>query len=252
MDMGTGMLIGSGLNYGAGKSAQNASHKSVQNAIDTLKGTERYAEDMKSNGERVLQDMINGTQSLYGTPEQAAAELAAARQGIDSVNPYTAGNFDYSKEISDFYDPAFQLSVNTANDAINSSQALGGNLFSSDTADKIAGQNQVLASKMYRDALDAMNSDKNFELNRWQSEESARRAEAEAKANLAKAKYDIASGNAGNISNAQNAYYQALLGLNNDYYTNKTDYASALASLEASDPGKSRGVFGDIASIFGF
>lgn len=252
IDAGTGLLIGAGLNYGAGKSAQNASHAAVQNALSTLQGTEGYSGAMKTAGEQVLAQMLAGNQSIYGTPQEAALALKEAQAGIGKVNPYEAGTFDYRKEISDFYDPAFKLSVDTANQGINESQALGGNLFSSSTADKIAAQNQVLATNMYRQALDAYNTDKSLEQGIWQGNEAAKQAAASSAANLANMKYGMASDTAGNISSAQNDYYTALIGLNNDYWKNRTDYAAQLAALQAQDPGKSRGLLGDVASIFGF
>ena len=252
IDAGTGLLIGAGLNYGAGKSAQNAGHAAVQTALGTLQGTEGYSDAMKAAGEQVLAQMLAGNQAIYGTPQEAALALEKAQREINGVNPYEAGTFDYKKEISDFYDPAFKLSVDTANQGINESQALGGGLFSSATADKIAAQNQVLASKMYKDALDAYNTDKSLEQGIWQGNEAAKQAAAGSAANIANMKYGMASDTAGNIASGQNDYYTALLGLNNDYWRNKTDYAAQLAALQAQDPGRSRGIFGDIASIFGF
>lgn len=227
---GAGSLIG--------KSAANeATHSGISSAKKTLSGTADYADEMKSEGEQILRQMLEANTAIYGNPQQAALELQQAKDAVNDIDPYQAGQFDYSKEIDDFYDPAFQLSVNTSNDAINSSQALGGNLFSSDTANKIAGQNQVLATKMYREALDALNSDKSLEQSIWQGNEAARQSAANSAANLANAKYSMASDTAGNIASAGNDYYQALLGLNDDYYANKTDYAAQIAALEAQDPG---------------
>ena len=155
------------------------------------------------------------------------------------------------QEIADFYDPAFQLSVNTANDAINESQAMGGNLFSSDTANKIAAQNQALATQMYKEALGAYQTDKSLEQGIWQGNEAARQAAANSAANLAQAKYGMANDTASNLANNNNAYYEALLGLNNDFFNNKSDYAAQLAGLEAQDPGKVTGILG-LGGFLGF
>lgn len=226
------------------KNAQNASHDAVSKALRTLEGTEGYAEAIDANGRNILKQMIDGTQSLYGDADSARSALQDALMGISSLNPYKAGSFSYGKTIKDFFDPAYQLSVDTANAGIDASQALGGNLFSSDTADKIAAQNQVLATQMYEKALDAMNADRSAEASIWQGNEAAKQAAAQSAANLAGNKLDAAMGIAGNIGNAQNDYYQALLGLNNDYYKNKTDYASQVAALQAQDPGKAKGLLG--------
>lgn len=248
---GTAMLIGGGLNYLNGLNSQNASHKAIGNAIGTLEGTSDYSEQMKSQGEQILDAMLKSNQAIYGNPQDAAKALQAAQAGINDVNPYSAGEFDYTKEIADFYDPAFQLSVNTANDAINESQALGGNLFSSDTANKIAAQNQTLATQMYREALNAMNADKSLEQGIWQGNEAAKQAAASSAANLAEAKYGMANESASNLANSQDAYYNALLGLNDDYFANKADYAAQIAAMQAQDPGKVDGILG-LGGFLGF
>lgn len=222
----------------AANSKNNKTSDAVNNAIGTLQGTEGYADAMKSQGQQVLNAMLADNQSLYGSTEDAAAALAAAQEGINAVDPYEAAEFSYDKDISDFYDKALGLRMNAANDAINQSQALGGNLFSSDTANKLVAQAQVLGSEAYNDALNAFQTDKGLEQSIWQGNEAAKQAAANSAANLAQMKYGVASDTAGNISNAQNAYYQGLLDLNDDYWANKTDYVGQIAALQAQDPGK--------------
>ena len=236
-----GALIGGGTflaNYLGNANSLDKAHSANLNAQNTLEGTEGYADQLRGSGERILADMLNSNRSLWGTPEQAAAGLDTAQQAVNGVNPYQAGKFKYDKTLNDFFDPAFQLSVNQANDAINQSQALGGNLFSSDTANKIAAQNQVLATQMYKEALDALNTDKSLEQGIWQGNEQAKQAAATSAANLANMQYQMAADRAGNLSSGDNAYYQALMGLNGDYWQNKTDYAAQLSALQSQDPGE--------------
>ena len=229
-------LAGNAMNNNA---QQNANHESIQDAMGYLGLTADNPDLARAEAEGYAQNMRKSAADIYGTPSEAKAGLYEAIKGIGSVNPYKAGEFQYGKTIKDFYDPAFQLSVNNANDSINSSQALGGNLFSSDTADKIAAQNQVLASGMYKDAAEAMQADKGLEQNIWSGNEAARQQEALSNANLARTRYDVANDMAGNISEADNDYYKALLGLSDDYWQNKTDYYGQLAALQAQDPGES-------------
>lgn len=238
---GAEILLGALNNY----NTQKGQHRSVQDAIKLLQGAEGYANDAFSSGSAIAEQALDAAQGIYGSTEDARSALYDAIMGIDSVNPYKAGQFQYKKDIEDFYNPAFQLSVNNANDAINESQALGGNLFSSDTADKIAAQNQVLASGMYKDALEAMQADKSLEQNIWQGNEAARQNEAQAAADLARSRYDVANNTASNLSAANSDYYSALLGLNSDLWQNKTDYLGQLAALKAQDPGKAKflGIF---------
>lgn len=232
------------------QNAQGRSSDAINNAIKTLQGTAGYADQMRAEGNRVLQQMLNANQGIYGTPQDAAAALSEAQQGVNAVNPYEAGQFSYDKDIADFYDNALGLRMNAANDAINQSQALGGNLFSSDTADKLVAQAQVLGSEAYKDALDAYSTDKGMEQSIWAGNEAAKQAAANSAANLAQMKYGMASDTAGNLSEANNAYYSALLGLNDDYWQNKADYASQLAAMQAQDPGK-RSMFSKILDPIG-
>lgn len=210
-----------------------AKRKAIKNAVNTLKNTSGYSDLMATNGKSYLQSLLDEATKLYGDNASAASALQQAQAGVNSLDPYTASEFSYGKDISDFYDPAYQLSLNTANDAINSSQALGGNLFSSDTANKIAAQNQVLASNMYKDALSAYQTDKSLEQSIWSGNESAKQAAASSAANLAQQKYNMASDTASNLNSANNAYYQGLLSLNNDYYKNLTDYYGQIAALQS-------------------
>ena len=213
-------------------------HAAIQDAIGTLEGTEGYSDQMLTAGQQVLNSMLGANQGIYGNTSDAAAALEAARQGIGNVNPYEAGTFDYDKTLDDFYDKALGIRMNAANDAIANSQALGGNLFSSDTANKLVAQAQVLGSEAYKDALAAFNTDKSLEAGIWQGNEAAKQAAANSQANLAQMQYGVASDTAGNLANANNAYYQGLLGLNDDYWQNKTDYAMQLAQMQSQDPGK--------------
>ena len=242
--VGAGMAIASGLaNERANENAHNANLAAQQQLAETA----NYADLMKSQGKQVLQSMLAANGDIYGSPEEAALALQQAQQGINGLNPYEAGEFSYGKDIADFYDKALGLRMNAANDAINQSQALGGNLFSSDTANKLVAQAQVLGSQAYNDALNAFQTDKSLEQGIWQGNEAAKQAAANSAANLAQMKYGVASDTAGNIANAQNDYYSALLGLNDDYWANKTDYAAQMAQLKAQDPGAGRST---IAKIF--
>lgn len=229
-------LISGAMGFASQQNNQNMAnmrtHAGVQNALNTLGQGSSYADELFALNNKVL-----------------AQQQANNDRFIGSVNPYEAGSFSYNRKLDDFYDPAFQLSVNAANDAINSSQALGGNLFSSDTANQLAAKNNVLATNQYRNATEAMNADRNFALGSWQGNEAAKQAAANSVANVA---------NMG--INANNALYGNMMANNSDLYDNKSNYLSALAELQASDPGSVSATqaalgaldpTGSLASIYG-
>lgn len=245
-------LIGAGTALAgilSGSAANERSHAANKQAQRTLQQTAGYADQMKGQGQGILDQMLAANQGIYGNPQDAATALQEAQLGVTSVNPYEANDFSYDKDISDFYDNALSLRMNAANDAINQSQALGGSMFSSDTADKLVAQAQVLGSEAYKDALQAYQTDKGLEQSIWAGNEAARQAAANSEANLAQMRYGVASDTAGNLSAGQNAYYNALLGLNDDYWQNKTDYIAQLAALQAQDPGASNGVLSTIGRM---
>lgn len=248
-----GAALVSGILGGAGilsnTAAQNRAHAANVNAQNTLAQSQGYADQMLQSGGNLMDAQLAAAQGIYGTPEQAALALQNAQQGINAVNPYEAGEFSYQKDINDFYDNALGLRMNAANDAINQSQAVGGNLFSSDTANKLVAQAQVLGSEAYKDALKAFQTDKSLEQSIWAGNEAARQAAANSAANVAQMQYGMASDKAGNLNNAYNTYYDALLGLNDDYWANKTDYLAQLAALQAQDPGRSNGALGALSGI---
>lgn len=222
----------------AAASSRDRQHESNAEAQDTLSGTKNYAQKQLQEGHKILEQQLDWNEDLYGDRFGAKAELDMAKDALNSVDPYKATAFNYDKQISDFFDPAFQLSVDNANQSINESQALGGNLFSGDTAQKIAAQNQVLASQMYNEALNSYRTDKGLEQGIWAGNEAARQAEASSAANLANMKYGMAADSVANVARGNDAYYQGLLGLNEDYWQNKADYAAQMAQLQAADPGK--------------
>lgn len=234
------LIVGAALAAGQlmqGANASEKEHNAISNAKKSLSQIEGFNDQMKTEGQQVLQGMLDANQTIYGTPEQASLALKQAQAGLNGVNPYQAGEFNYNKSIDDFYDKALGIRMNSANDAIHQSQALGGSLFSSDTANKLTAQAQVLGSQAYNDALTAYQTDKGLEQSIWQGNESARQAAANSALGLAQAKYGMASDTAGNISSAQNGYYQSLMGLTDDYWQNKSDYAKSVAELDAQDPG---------------
>lgn len=228
-----GALIGAAGGLFSEASTRAAKRRAMDAAIKTLQGTEGYSDAMKAQGERILADQLAAAQGIYGNADDIAAALQAARDKVNGLSPYEAGQFRYGKDVSDFYDPAFALSVNSANDAMNASQALGGNMFSSGTADKLAAQNQVLASNMYKEALAAFNADKSLEQGIWSGNEAAKQAAAASAANLANTQYGMASDAAGNLSSANNSFYEGLLGLNDDYWKNKSDYWAQIANFQS-------------------
>ena len=232
---GAGLLIGSMMD----DSADAKKAKAINNAIDSLDEAKGYIEGAKTQNMDLANQGLTLAGSLWDPDGTLVQNYNDAIAGIEGLNGYQADNrCDYDKDIKSFYDPAFGLSVDMANDAINSSQAFGGNMFSSDTANKLAAKNNVLATQMFKEARDAMNQDKALEQSIWAGNEAAKQAEASSAADLAGMRLNAYGTGMSNLSDAQQGYIAQLLGINSDYASDMSDYLGTKASLKAQDPGK--------------
>lgn len=249
---GLGALIGGGLGLLggiAGGSSQDAAHNAINNAVDTLEGAKGYIDNAMTANTGLANSGYGLAGSLWDPNGDLTQKYQDSLRGVENLQGYSADNlFEYDKSIQDFYDPAFQLSVNMANDAINNSQATGGNMFSSDTANKLAAKNNVLATQMYKEARDAMNQDKGLEQSIWAGNEAAKQAAANSAADIANAKLGAYGTGMSNLSQAQQDYISNLMGINSDYASDMTDWLGSKANLQSQDPGKNQ--WWDVFDLF--
>lgn len=232
---GAGGLLVGGLMDGQ---ADSQKHKAINNALESLEDAQGYIDSARQQNTALANQGLGLAGSLWDPNGDLTAKYNQALSGIENLQGYNADNlFSYDKTIQDFYDPAFQLSVDMANDAINNSQAFGGNMFSSDTANKLAAKNNVLATQMYDDARDAMQADKSLEQSIWAGNESAKQAAADSQSNLANMRMNAYGTGMSNLSDAQQGYIANMMGINSDYAGDMTDYLGSVANLKAQDPG---------------
>lgn len=220
-------------------SSEAKAHDAIGKAEGTLSEAEKYIKEARDKNSGLAQTGYDLAGSLWDPNGDLSQKYQDSLSGIENLHGYDADNlFSYDKSIQDFYDPAFQLSVNMANDAINNSQATGGNMFSSDTANKLAAKNNVLATQMFDDARDAMSQDKGLEQSIWAGNESAKQAAANNAAQIAGMKMNAYGTGMSNLSQAQGDYINQMMGINSDFAGDMTDFLGAKSNLQASDPGK--------------
>lgn len=245
---GAGGLLLGGLMDGQ---ADSQKHKAINNALESLEDAQGYIDSARQQNTALANQGLGLAGSLWDPNGDLTAKYNQALAGIENLQGYNADNlFSYDKTIQDFYDPAFQLSVDMANDAINNSQAFGGNMFSSDTANKLAAKNNVLATQMYDDARDAMQADKSLEQSIWAGNESAKQAAADSQSNLANMRMNAYGTGMSNLSDAQQGYIANMMGINSDYAGDMTDYLGSVANLKAQDPG-TRSMFSRVLDPLG-
>ncbi len=245
---GAGGLLVGGLMDGQ---ADSQKHKAINNALESLEDAQGYIDSARQQNTALANQGLGLAGSLWDPNGDLTAKYNQALAGIENLQGYNADNlFSYDKTIQDFYDPAFQLSVDMANDAINNSQAFGGNMFSSDTANKLTAKNNVLATQMYDDARDAMQADKSLEQSIWAGNESAKQAAADSQSNLANMRMNAYGTGMSNLSDAQQGYIANMMGINSDYAGDMTDYLGSVANLKAQDPG-TRSMFSRVLDPLG-
>lgn len=245
---GAGGLLVGGLMDGQ---ADSQKHKAINNALESLEDAQGYIDSARQQNTALANQGLGLAGSLWDPNGDLTAKYNQALSGIENLQGYNADNlFSYDKTIQDFYDPAFQLSVDMANDAINNSQAFGGNMFSSDTANKLAAKNNVLATQMYDEARDAMQADKSLEQSIWAGNESAKQAAADSQSNLANMRLNAYGTGMSNLSDAQQGYIANMMGINSDYAGDMTDYLGSVANLKAQDPG-TRSMFSRVLDPLG-
>jgi len=245
---GAGGLLLGGLMDGQ---ADSQKHKAINNALESLEDAQGYIDSARQQNTALANQGLGLAGSLWDPNGDLTAKYNQALAGIENLQGYNADNlFSYDKTIQDFYDPAFQLSVDMANDAINNSQAFGGDMFSSDTANKLAAKNNVLATQMYDDARDAMQADKSLEQSIWAGNESAKQAAADSQSNLANMRMNAYGTGMSNLSDAHQGYIANMMGINSDYAGDMTDYLGSVANLKAQDPG-TRSMFSRVLDPLG-
>ena len=250
---GIGTAIGAGLGgllgLLGGNSAQNKQSEAINKALGTLDEAKGYIEGAKGQNTELANQGLALAGSLWDPNGDLVQNYNQALEGVNNLQGYGADNlFSYDKTIQDFYDPAFRLSVDMANDAIGNSQAFGGNMFSSDTANKLAAKNNVLATQMYKEARDAMNQDKGLEQSIWAGNEAAKQAAANSAADIAGMRLNAYGTGMSNLGNAQQGYLGQLMGINSDYAGDMTDYLGTKAGMQAQDPGTNE--WWDIFDLF--
>lgn len=251
--MGAGIGAGAGALLGGilGNSTDKKRSEAIKNAVSSLEDAKGIIESANVQNTALANQGLTLAGSLWDPNGTLVSDYNSALEGINGLQGYSADDlFSYDKSIEDFYDPAFQLSVNMANDAINNSQAFGGNMFSSDTANKLAAKNNVLATQMFKEARDAMNQDKSLEQSIWAGNEAAKQAAANSAADIAGLKLNAYGTGMSNLSNAQQGYIANLMGINSDYAADMTDYLGAKANLQSQDPG-SRGFLSSVLDPLG-
>ena len=122
------------------------------------------AEEAANKNAGLYQQYMNKVNNAYGGE---AAKMGNRVQALEDLTPYDAGQFNYDKDVNDFYSKAADLRAKKATNAITNSMANAGNMFSSDYTDALAAKQQALASEEWDKAFDRYQQDRSRALNEF-------------------------------------------------------------------------------------
>lgn len=208
----------------------------AQGMLDDVLGR---SDAVSSQNKRLYGDYMGKMQGMYG--EGAEAYSDAVKSLADAIN--NRKDFSYGKSVESFMDPAREMRVNQAMDAINASASAGGNRFSSNYVDKLAAKQQALASEEWSKAYDRMMQDRAQQLQEWET--------GQQKINNLGTLAGIYQSDRNQLGNAIGDYYTSLANQNNADLQVYSDVAGNKANLESQRNSGAGGLLQGVGSIIG-
>lgn len=218
---------GSAISEGAAETLGFANTEELNRALGALGEIKDYGESTAALNRALFGDYMGQMRQMYGGGasqyDQAVQNLAAAMQAQSQREP-----FEYTGDVSEFFDPAANQRAMAAQRAIENAAASGGSRFSSSYLDKQAAKQQALASEEWRNAYDRLMNARNQQLQQYQAQQAASQQNIQNLGTLASA-YGQEKGQLGQ---AIGDYYTAMAGQNQANLEMMTDLAQAKANVE--------------------
>ena len=201
--------------------------KNVAAANAALDEAYGKAEDAANKNASLYSQYMNKVNNAYGSE---AAKMGDRVQALEDLTPYDAGQFNYDKNIEDFYSKAANQRVNKATNAITNSMANAGNMFSSDYTDALAAKQQALASEEWDKAFDKYQQDRSRALNEFSTNANIGQQTYSNMYNKNKDLLGISQNAQDNTLNAFGTYTQGLANNNSMLAQNAANIAQAKAA----------------------
>lgn len=155
----------------AGAIAAGSIASNLYNSYKNRKSVEDAYDDFSKSADSAVasnaQD-INNYRNLVGQQYGAGAEkYSQALQDFLDSDVYRNDGFQFNGDISDYFDPAANQRVDAAMTAIDNIAASGGNRFSSDYVNRVAGKQQALASEEWENAYNRLMQERQQQLTEW-------------------------------------------------------------------------------------
>lgn len=211
----------------------------INAAKDTLYGIQQKADQTTEANKALMGQYLQQMKDTYG--ENSSKYTEALDNVANAIGDYK--DFEYTKDVNSFLDPAREQRVSSAMNALNNASAAGGNRFGSSYLSKLAAQQQAMASDEWEKAFGRMQTDRSNAMQEWQTQQN----KINNLTNLA----NLYGNDRNQLANALGDYYSNLANANNAALSTYSTVGSNLANLEAQ---KNNGVWdavGGVAKIAG-
>lgn len=154
-------------------SQAKANRKAQQGAANAANRAAAAWGELSGNytaNEQTLRDYEGKVGQTY-SPEMLQSLSTQYRKMLESPDDfmYNPTDFDYTKNIEDFYDKAWETNANAQQRALERSAANGGGLYSSGLINNTASLMSENANKAYKEAREAYFQDKGLALDKWKA-----------------------------------------------------------------------------------
>lgn len=160
-----GSLAGSIYDTSSRNKATQRAQKAAGKAANSVASGYQSASQERSNIDSLLDEYYAKMGDVYGDIGKIGDEYSSLLLGNGTT--FTPTDFDYTKTVEDFYDPAWQVNNQAQMRALENSAANSGKLFSSGLQQNMAGTTAANATNAYKEAREAYYTDKNLAQDQW-------------------------------------------------------------------------------------
>ena len=167
---GGAALAGAMINANAQQRANRDAQHGAANAANRAAEAWGQLSGNYTANEKTLRDYEGKVGQVY-SPEVLKSLSSKYQTMLENPNDfmYSPTDFDYTKNIEDFYDKAWETNANAQQRALERSAANGGGLYSSGLINNTASLMSENANKAYKEAREAYFQDKGLALDQWKA-----------------------------------------------------------------------------------
>ena len=157
-------IIGGAIAAGSIASNLYNSYKNRKSVEDAYEDFSDSADSAVASNAQDINNYRNLVAQQYG---EGARNYSQALQDFLDSDVYQNDGFKFTGDEGDYFDPAANQRVDAAMTAIDNGAASGGNRFSSDYVNRVAGKQQALASEEWEKAYNRLMNDRQQQLTEW-------------------------------------------------------------------------------------